>query len=60
MRTWYCILPRHFGVITDGKAEKCLEKECIHLCYEEEREAMATPPPPPAGGSTYHPGTFPA
>jgi len=35
MRVWYCILPRHFGVITDGKAEKCLEKECIHLCYED-------------------------
>ena len=38
VRVWYCILPRHFGPIPDSKAEKCLEKECTHLCYGDEKE----------------------
>lgn len=35
MRIWYCILPAHFGPIPDDKAKECLEKECIHLCFDD-------------------------
>lgn len=38
MKIWYCILPRHFGAIPDDKAKKCLEKECVHLCYGDDEK----------------------
>ena len=50
VRIWYCSLPAHFGAIPDDKAKECLEKECIHLCFEVVQETTPTQVSHPSEG----------